>query len=107
MFSDDEADAVALDLLLVKHIGITSNTVAAAIALGKVQRVLPTVRSERVEALRSVLVLDMSPAEILIEQATLSTLAMAAQQGYQVQLRYAKEGQMSERVLDPYEVMYH
>lgn len=107
MFSDDEASAVTLGLLLVQHVGLASSSVAATTALGKVQRVLPTALRERVAALQSVLVLDLAPAEVLIEQAVLGVLTTAAQECRQVQVRYVTAEQVTERIYDPYTVVYH
>jgi predicted DNA-binding transcriptional regulator YafY len=107
MFSDDEASAVTLGLLLVQHAGLAGTTVAATTALGKVERVLPTVLRERVQALQSVLVLDLSSTEMKVHRDVLSVLTMAAQHCQQVQLRYTTRELVSERVLDPYSVVYH
>lgn len=107
MFSDDEASAVTLGLLLVQHAGVAGSTVAATTALGKVERVLPMVLRERVQALHSVLVLDLAPAEIMVERAVLGMLTKATQQSQQVQLRYTTREHVSERVVDPYAVVYH
>lgn len=107
MFSDDEASAVTLGLLLVQHAGLAGSMVAATTALGKVERVLPTSVRERVQAFQSVLVLDLAPDEQRVAQTLLRVLSTAAQQNQQVQIQYATSGQVSERVLDPYTVLYH
>lgn len=108
MLTDDEAVAVTLGLLVVEQLGLDGSVAAAAGALAKLRRVLPTGLGARVSALAETLVLDLAPAEARVARATLGALASAAQLQRQVAIRYrAGGGAMTERAIDPYGVVFH
>ena len=107
MLTDDEATAVVLGLLAGRRLGLPGEATESALA--KVQRVLPTVLRERVQALQETLGFTMasrdgsSPAV-----SAVLALAAAAHERRRVRLRYRSwKGEDSERDLDTYGLVFH
>lgn len=107
MLTDDEAVATTLGLLVVDRLGLDGSVAAASGALAKLQRVLPDPARERVSALAETLVIDLTSAETRVARSVLATIATAAQQQRQVQIRYRSGGDReTERAIDPYGVVF-
>lgn len=108
MLTDDEAVATTLGLLVVDRLGLDGSVAAASGALAKLQRVLPDPLRERVSALAETLVVDLSPVETRVARSVLATIATAAQQQRQVQIRYRSgSDRETERAIDPYGVVFN
>jgi predicted DNA-binding transcriptional regulator YafY len=107
MFTDDEATALTLGMLIAQRMGMTTTAPAIEGVLAKVQRVLPDAVRQRVQALQETLVVDLRPADTLVDSAIIGTLSLAVQQSQRVQLCYAGGGEETERVIDPYGVVCH
>ena len=107
MFTDDEVLALTLGLLAARKLGLNAIATSAEGALAKIERVLPTALRPRVAAVQETLVLDMLRADTAVASEVLATLSIAAQQCHQLQLWYQNErNQLTERVFDPYGVVY-
>jgi predicted DNA-binding transcriptional regulator YafY len=108
MFSENEAVALTLGLLAARQLKIESASLAVEGALAKIFRVLPQPMRERVQALQQTLVVDQpNPTSPVIAYSILTTLGLAIQQRRQVSLRYeAFTGAVSERMIDPYSLVY-
>lgn len=107
MFTEDEALAVTLGLLTARRQGLTAAAPAVEGALAKIERVMPHVLRQRIQALREVLVLDDAPVSVPPESAVVVALSVAAQQRQRVQLRYRSwQGEETARALDPYGLAY-
>jgi len=104
MFTDDEALALTLGLSAARKMGITLAAPAVEGALAKVERVLPAVLRERVQAVQETLVFDFAPARMVPPKEFVVLLSEAAQQCRNVWLRYRafERAEDSERVVDPY-----
>jgi len=107
MFTDDEALALVLGLLVARRLGLTEAAPAVEGALAKIERVLPEALRDRVQALQATLVLAVGRAAEgegdAPRAAFLLTLSAAIQRRRRVTLRYRSyEGNESERLLDPY-----
>ncbi|HTI15754.1 MAG TPA: YafY family protein [Dictyobacter sp.] len=107
MFTDDEALAITLGLLMTRKVGLAMTEPAVEGALAKIERVLPVTIRDRVQALQDTLTLDlpspasMPPAEVVV------SLSIATQRRQCVTMRYqAYEAQETERVVDPYGLVY-
>lgn len=108
MFTDEEALALTLGLLIARKLGLTGATPAVEGALAKVERVLPVSLRDRVRALQDVLVIDFPTKSTSPSPALISTLSGAAQQRRCVALGYrAWNTETTERLLDPYGLVYH
>jgi predicted DNA-binding transcriptional regulator YafY len=107
MLSGDEALAVTLGLLIVRKVGLASAAPAAEGALAKIERVLPPDLREQLQAVQASLVLDLLRADGPLPSAAVVTLSGAAQDQRQVRIGYrAERGEASERVIDPYGLVY-
>lgn len=110
MFTEDEALALTLGLLMARRAGLDAAAPAAEGALAKVDRVLPQHLRERVQSLQHTVVLDPHegpPADAAISGALLMTLSLAAQQRRRVHLRYrSRHADESERLIDPYGLVH-
>jgi predicted DNA-binding transcriptional regulator YafY len=110
MFTDDEAVAVVLGLVL----GERSGLVPSASAVAKVRRVLPAALAQRIEALMSTVDFT-APARTALGPSSptalgdaLLLLAEAARHHRSVQLEYTNwAGRSGSRGLDPYGLVFH
>lgn len=109
MFSEEEALALVLGLTTARRLGLSEPALAAEGALAKIERVLPIALRERVQAVQESLVLSLNvpdsgsmPASELVV-----IFSIAVSQSRQVWQRYRSwGGEESERVLDPYGLVY-
>ena len=109
MFTEDEALAVVLGLLAARRIGLTAAAPAGESALAKLERVLP------LELRESALSLDRTVEFTLQRRRStpaaspvLFTLALAANGRRRVVAGYRNHrGEVSERRLDPYGLVFH
>jgi len=104
MFTDDEAVAVVLGLLVGQRLGIETGS-----ALDKVRRVLPAPLRDRVAALHETLGFTLMPRDAAMPDASvLLALAAAARGRHRVRLAYRSwKGEDSERDLDTYGLVFH
>jgi predicted DNA-binding transcriptional regulator YafY len=104
MFTDDEAVAVAVGLLVGQRLGIGTGG-----ALDKVRRVLPAPLRDRVAALHETLGFTLMPRDAAMPDASvLLALAAAARDRHRVRLTYRSwKGEDSERDLDTYGLVFH
>jgi len=103
MFTEDEALAVTLGLLVARRLGLAVAAPDVEGALAKISRVLPATLRERVRAVQDILVLDFPTSETPPASDLVVTLAAATQQGRRVWLRYqAWNTDTTERTVDIY-----
>ncbi len=107
MFNDDEALALAMGLLVARRLGLAAAAPAVEGALAKVERVLPAAVRARVQAVNETLIIDLPAPEVVVAGAILGALSHAAKHNQPVWLRYAGREGASERLVDPYGVVYH
>ncbi len=107
MFSEEEALALVLGLATARRLGLAEPALAAEGALAKIERVLPVALRERVQAVQESLVLALSAPKPMPANELVVTLGMGVRQNRQVWLHYQTwVGEESERVLDPYGLVY-
>lgn len=107
MFTDDEALALTLGLLAARKMGLASAAPAVEGALAKIERVLPSSLSRNVQALQETLIFDIVPSSAALRSELVSCLSSAAQQQHCVWLCYHSFiGEISERIFDPYGLVY-
>ncbi len=107
MFTNDEALALIVGLMAAQHLGLSSAAHAIEGAKAKLQRVLPEVVRGQTQGIESSLMFDFSAPAQQIESAVLTILGQAAHAEQQVRLIYRTEASETERVVDPYGVVYH
>lgn len=112
MFTEDEALALTLGLLMARRLGMTMAAPAVEGALAKIDRVLPEALRKRVQAVQETLVLDSvlsteryrsSP-----DSSIVLTLSIATQQEKRVWMRYhSGQAEETERAVDSYGLIFH
>ncbi|MFO7169354.1 MAG: YafY family protein [Chloroflexota bacterium] len=108
MFSDDEALAITLSLILAQRQGMSVEPAATAGALAKFERVLPEALRERLQAVRDVVTFAPAPAAAFYpSSSTLMGLSLAITRGERVLLRYQSGAAETERRVDPYGLVFH
>lgn len=106
MFSEDEALALVLGLLLVRQAGLAGTPADVEGALGKVERVMPDALRVRVRAVQETVVLTGPSHETRPAGALIGVLSEAAHRGRRVRLRYrAARGEETVRDVDIYGVV--
>lgn len=109
MLSDDEAVVVVLGLLAARRLGLDTESAAAAGALVKIHRVLPTELRRRVEALESTLgFTSASTSGAPVPGDTVLLLADAIRRRRRVRTAYRSfSGEITQRELSPYGLVVH
>ncbi len=106
MFGTEEAFALALGLDALSYLGLSEIAPASAAVKAKLERVLPTAISSRVQALRDVLILERPRWMNDTDIGLLMRLATAVQSGRQVKLEYtSRDSTTSSRTVEPYGLM--
>ncbi len=107
MFSDDEAQALALGLRALRHLGLNTFAPAAEGATAKLERVLPHAVSERVRDVEGAVQLTPSPWTVETDSATLALLAGAVRARRAVAFTYrASRSAPTEREVEPYGLVH-
>lgn len=108
LFTDDEAQAVAMGLLVARSMGLTGDPAAVEGALAKIERVLPADLREQVRAMSDTLVLDVPVSAPVTAEDAVPILSRAVQGCTSVWLRHqGRDGDRpTERVVDPYGLVY-
>ena len=110
MFTEEEALALTLGLLAAKRVGIATTTPSLEGALAKIDRVLPEVVRERVQALQETLILNIPSSELARPAPGTSVVlafSIATQQEKRVWMRYrASQFNETERAVDPYGLIF-
>lgn len=108
IFTEDEALALTLSLLLVRRAGLAGTTPAVEGALAKIERVLPEATRTRLHAVQETVIFAVGRAETPPPAEALTVLSAAVQTDRAVCLTYvAASGRETERRFDPYGVVAH
>ncbi len=108
IFTEDEALALTLSLLVARGHGLATATPAFAGVLAKVERVLPETTRARVQAVQQTVAFEYRPARSTPQFAVVATLSEAVQAGRRVRLHYrSARADATERDFDPYGVACH
>jgi predicted DNA-binding transcriptional regulator YafY len=108
MFTEDEALALTLSLLLAREQGLAKTAPAVEGALAKIERVLPAATRERIQAVGETVVFETSAASAAPSVTAVLLLSAAVQSARSVQLRYrSAQAAVTERLYDPYGVVAH
>lgn len=108
MWTEEEALAVTLGLRAAQQIGLSDAIPTVESALAKVERVLPPVLRERVQAAQETVALDIATREGGPLGALILRLSVAAHQGRRVWMRYqSHSGEAREREFGCYGLVYH
>lgn len=106
IFTEDEAVALTLSLLLAQQAGPATTAPAVAGALAKVGRVLPEPTRARVQAVERTVVFAEAAPRGAPPPSAVAVLSAAFQDGRRVRLRYrSARNRETERAFDPYGVV--
>jgi predicted DNA-binding transcriptional regulator YafY len=106
MFTDDEALAVTLGLLAARRLGLAAAAPAVEGALAKLDRVLPEVVRDQVQAVQETVAFDVPPVASSPDAGTMSAFSVAARQCRRLRLLYQSLHGTTERDVDPYGLVY-
>jgi predicted DNA-binding transcriptional regulator YafY len=107
MFSDEEALALALGLLVARQLELGASPAAVEGALAKLDRVMPPGLSEQTRALQENVQLHVPLAQARPADGTVASLSLAARRRQRVELEYAAwDGGRSRRPVDPYGLVF-
>lgn len=108
MFTDAEAVALTLGLVVMREFRFPVDVAAVEGALAKTERVLPVNLLHQVRGLQDGIIFNVSAPPVLLQTEFLAALSAAVQNQQQVFIRYRSwGGDESERVFDPYGVVYN
>jgi predicted DNA-binding transcriptional regulator YafY len=108
MFTEDEALALTLGLMMARRLGLAATAPAVEGALAKVERVMPAALRARIQAVQETLVIAGATAYTAPPGALVLTFSSAAQQRRRIQMSYrGLSEQDTERALDPYGVVFY
>jgi predicted DNA-binding transcriptional regulator YafY len=108
MFTEEEALALILGLILSRRVGVGGAAPAVEGALAKLDRVLPDRLRGRVQAVQGALAFTpYRGAASVADPTMLLTLTSSAQDNRRVWLRYRGPNDVTERDVDPYGVVHH
>jgi predicted DNA-binding transcriptional regulator YafY len=107
MFTNDEAFALILGLLVARHLGLAAASCSVEGAMAKLQRVLPDDLREQTQTMQSALTLNIPSPNHRVAGALLAALGQAVHEQTQVILTYHKESEQTRRTVDPYGLVYH
>jgi len=106
IFTEDEALALTIALLLAQQAGPSTTAPAVAGALAKVNRVLPEATRARAQAVEQTVVFAERAPRTAPATAAVALLSAAVQDGRRVRLCYrSARDQETERAFDPYGVV--
>jgi predicted DNA-binding transcriptional regulator YafY len=108
IFTEDEAVALTLSLLVARESDLVTTAPAFAGVLAKVERVLPASTRAHIQAVEQTVVFDRGSANPAPSGLAVMVLSSAIQSGRRVVLHYrSSRAELTERAFDPYGVAYH
>src|SRR5262249_7550814 len=108
IFTEDEALALTLSLLVARESGLVTAAPAFAGVLAKVDRVLPAAKRAHIQAVEQTVAFERGSATTAPSGLAVLVLSSAIQGGRRVVLRYRlARAELTERWFDPYGITYH
>lgn len=108
LFTEEEAQALSLSLLMAREQGLAQASPALSGVLAKVMRVLPQATREQVQALEQAVIVEEQTRRLTPPAAVVTFLSSALSAGQCVRLSYrSAHAHLTERVFAPYGVVCH
>lgn len=108
LFTEDEALALTMSLLLAREQGLAQTAPAFEGALAKIERVLPVESRERMQAVGPTVIFESRSTHVPFSLAAILLLSAAVQSERSVRFSYrSAHGEVTERLVDPYGVVAH
>jgi predicted DNA-binding transcriptional regulator YafY len=107
IFTEDEALALTLSLLVARQSGLAAAAPAFDGVLAKVERVLPAATRSRIQAVEQTVAFDHDPSNTAPSSLAVMVLSAAIQSGQRVLLHYrSSRSEVTQRAFDPYGIAY-
>lgn len=106
MFTEDEALALTLGLLITRRLGLADAAPAIEGALAKVDRVLPEPVRDQLRAVQETLTIDMPMPATSLAATNVLAFSKAARNRRRLAVRYRSGSGETERAVDPYGLVY-
>src|SRR5262245_18281614 len=108
IFTEDEALALTLSLLVARESDLVAAAPAFAGVLAKVERVLPAATRAHIQAVEQTVAFERGAATAAPSGLAVLVLSSAIQGGRRAVLRYiSARGDLTERGFEPYGIAYH
>jgi predicted DNA-binding transcriptional regulator YafY len=108
IFTEDEALALTLSLLMARENGLARTDTAFEGVLAKIERVLPASTRGRIQAVGQTVVFESSSSHTAPSITAVMLLSAAVQSRQCVRLRYrSARTEITERTFNPYGVVHH
>ncbi|MEM8532483.1 MAG: YafY family protein [Chloroflexota bacterium] len=108
MFSEEEAVALTLGLMVIRAFQFPIDAVSIAGALAKIERMMPEALLNRILAIQETVHFSHINSPIVLNNMVMPTLSTAMQQKQRVKLHYVSwRDERTERLFDPYDVVFH
>lgn len=108
IFTEDEALALTLALLVARKSGLEAAAPAFEGVLAKIERVLPASTRERIQAVEQMVVFERGASLATPSGQAVMLLSSAIQGGRRVLLHYrSSRDEITQRAFDPYGIAYH
>lgn len=108
MFSEDEAVALTLGLMVIRAFAFPVDLSGVAGALAKIERVMPAALRQRTMALQETIHFNTPPPPTSVRSEVVKALITAMEHGRRVTLQYRSwNDERTERAFDPYGVVFH
>jgi predicted DNA-binding transcriptional regulator YafY len=108
IFTEDEALALTLSLLVGKESGLAQVAPAFDGVLAKIERVLPAASRARIQAVQQTVAFAGDAAATAPSGPAVLALSSAIQNGLRVLIHYrSSQDELTQRTFDPYGIAYH
>lgn len=108
IFTEDEALALTLSLLVARQSGLAATAPAFEGVLAKVERVLPAATRARIQAVEQTVAFDSDVINTAPSGLAVMVLSSAVQSGRRVWLHYrSSRSEVTQRAFDPYGIACH
>jgi predicted DNA-binding transcriptional regulator YafY len=108
MFTEDEALALTLSLLMAREHGLAQTAPSFEGVLAKIERVLPASTRERIQAVEQTVVFENRSSHVTPSLTVIMMVSSALQSQRCIRLRYrSTRGEVTERLFNPYGVVEH
>lgn len=108
IFTEDEALALTLSLLVARQSGLAEATPSFEGVLAKIERVLPASTRAHIQAVEQTVVFESGTALTAPSGLAVMVLSSAIQSGRRVFMHYrSSQDELTQRAFDPYGIAYH
>lgn len=108
MFSEEEAIALTLGLMVIRAFQFPIDVVSVTGALAKIERTMPETLLHRTLALQETIHFNYTNPPTVVNNTIMMTLTTAMQQKQRLELHYLSwKDEHTERLFDPYDIVFH